>query len=401
MLYKLNVLAVIFFAAMFFASCKNETASDSLPENKSVMSPEVLPNSGFSIALRSEPAEIAAGQSAKLIFTIKNDKGETVKDLPKDKEKLIHLLIVSDDLELLYHEHPVPDADGNFVENFTFQSGGAYKFHVTYMPSNAEQIEKDFMVSVSGVPREFVELKPDETFEKTVEGIKVVMKPDAEIVSGKELMFNFSIFDANTGELASGMQKYLGESAHFVVISQDLKDFLHAHPMSMDNVKMEKMDNSSQMSNSTKIDSKLENMPENSMVSAHITFPKPAIYRIWAQFQRNGKVITVPFTVNVKQGEAEKRLEAVEIPKGAFKIVVSKDGFTPEEVTFQKGQPLKLAFFRADGENCADEIVFKDLNIKKTLNVGEVVLIDIPTTKAGTINFACGMNMYKGKIVIE
>ena len=110
---------------------------------------------------------------------------------------------------------------------------------------------------------------------------------------------------------------------------------------------------------------------------------------------------TVPFTFEVKQGEAEKRLEKVEIPKGAFKIVVSRDGFTPEEVTFKKDQPLKLAFFRADAENCGSEVVFKELNIKKDLPVGEVVLIDVPTNKARELNFVCGMNMYKGKIVIE
>ncbi|HEX9961713.1 MAG TPA: cupredoxin domain-containing protein, partial [Pyrinomonadaceae bacterium] len=59
------------------------------------------------------------------------------------------------------------------------------------------------------------------------------------------------------------------------------------------------------------------------------------------------------------------------------------------------------AFFRADAENCGDQIVFKDLNIKKNLPVGGVTVIDIPTEQEKTITFTCGMNMYKGRIVVE
>jgi len=31
----------------------------------------------------------------------------------------------------------------------------------------------------------------------------------------------------------------------------------------------------------------------------HALFPKPGVYRIWLQFQRNGQLSTIPFTVRV------------------------------------------------------------------------------------------------------
>ena len=34
-------------------------------------------------------------------------------------------------------------------------------------------------------------------------------------------------------------------------------------------------------------------------VSAHTNFPRPGLYKIWAQFRRSGRVITVPFVVRV------------------------------------------------------------------------------------------------------
>lgn len=37
-------------------------------------------------------------------------------------------------------------------------------------------------------------------------------------------------------------------------------------------------------------------------VSAHTTFPDAGLYKLWAQFQRGGRVITVPFVVRVAAG---------------------------------------------------------------------------------------------------
>lgn len=53
-----------------------------------------------------------------------------------------------------------------------------------------------------------------------------------------ELNLDFAAFDAATGKPATDLQNYLGELAHFVIISEDLVDFVHAHPMA----KGEKMD---------------------------------------------------------------------------------------------------------------------------------------------------------------
>lgn len=43
----------------------------------------------------------------------------------------------------------------------------------------------------------------------------------------------------------------------------------------------------------------------SSEVSAHTTFPRAGLYKVWAQFQRAGHVITVPFVVRTVQPEVE------------------------------------------------------------------------------------------------
>ncbi len=234
-----------------------------------------------------------------------------------------------------------------------------------------------------------------------IEGLRVIMKPDAEIQAGKELMLNFQIFDAASGKPASDLQNYLGELAHFVIISEDMKDFVHAHPMSKsEHMKSETSDHNADghTHSGEKTETKQASASE---VAAHTAFPRSGLYKIWAQFQRNNKVITVPFTVNVKEGEQKAEVKTAEVPAGAMKVTVSEAGFEPSSIPVKKGQPVKLAFYRADAKNCGSEVVFPKLNITKKLPVGETVLIEIMPQGAGEIAFACGMGMMKGKILVQ
>ncbi|MBK9439204.1 MAG: cupredoxin domain-containing protein [Chloracidobacterium sp.] len=261
-------------------------------------------------------------------------------------------------------------------------------------------------VKVSGTERAKVALVADTKLEKSVDGVKVTMKPSAKIEAGQELTLDFAVFDAKTGKPTTDLQNYLGELAHFVIISEDLVDFVHAHPMAkgekmdgmkMDGDKKEKDHNADGHSHGA--DSKDPNQPSAYEVSAHTAFPRPGLYKLWAQFQRGGKVISVPFVVNVPAGSA-KQVEAANVPAGATKITVSSKGYEPSSIPVVKGQPVKLAFYRADSENCGGEVVFAKQKIRKKLPVGETVLVEFTPTEVGEIAFACGMDMLSGKVIV-
>ena len=355
----------------------------------------------FTIEFKTAPTEAKSGEKTDLIFEVKNETGAIVKDLEIVHEKPMHLLIVSEDLDEFYHEHPEPQADGTFKVPFTFPNGGKYRLYTDFTPKESNQVVQNFSLTVGGNQRAARELKIDEKFEKTVENIRVVMKPDAELASQRELMLNFEVFDAQSGKPVTDLENYLGEKAHFVIISKDLQEFVHAHPMSKDNVKKEA--HSHEGNSSHDHSEKLAGAEANAIVSAHVSFPKASVYKLWAQFKRNGKVISVPFTFDVKLSREEKGIDTsnIKIPDGYFKILATKDGFIPNNITMKKDAPLKLAFYRADADNCATEVVFKDFNVTKKLPLNEVVLIDLPAGKSGELNFACGMNMFKGKLIVE
>jgi plastocyanin domain-containing protein len=84
-----------------------------------------------------------------------------------------------------------------------------------------------------------------------------------------------------------------------------------------------------------------------------------------------------------------------------IKLTISKRGYEPKSIEVKRGQPVKLAIFREDEENCGEEIVFPKLNIKKTLPVGEIVPVEFTPSESGEINFTCGMDMLRGKVVVS
>lgn len=408
---KTFIFIIIAFGGLFLYGCNSaaETKKENTNTNQAVSETKTETKAAkLKAEFKTNPVEVKAGEQTELSFTVKNDKGEIIKDLPIVHEKPMHLLVVSDDLAEYYHIHPDPQADGSYKVPFTFTNGGNFKLYADFTPKDSPQVVENFMLKVSGNERARVELKTDEKFEKTIDGLKFVMKPDADLVAGKELMLNFSVFDEKTNKPVTDLEKYLGEYAHFVIISQDLQKFVHAHPMSkeehsegshdMSKMNDKKVDESKPHTHDEKTDTKGVSPSE---VSAHTSFPQSGLFKVFAQFQRGGKVITVPFVVNVKAGADKAEVKEANVPAGATKITVSKNGYEPASVNAKKGEKLTLAFYRADAENCGGEVVFPKLKITKKLPVGETVLVEITPTESGELAFACGMDMLKGKVLVQ
>ncbi len=83
-------------------------------------------------------------------------------------------------------------------------------------------------------------------------------------------------------------------------------------------------------------------------------------------------------------------------------VVADGRGFTPNKITLPKADgTTKLTFTRTSNETCANEVVVPALNINVPLPLGKPVDIAIPTDKAQTFTFQCGMGMYKSSIVVQ
>ena len=77
--------------------------------------------------------------------------------------------------------------------------------------------------------------------------------------------------------------------------------------------------------------------------------------------------------------------------------VVVKGGYSPSTVVLKKGVPAKVNFDMQDHTACLSHVVFSSLGVNKDLTKQKITTVDIPTDKAGEIDFACGMDMFHGR----
>ncbi|MGA3472158.1 cupredoxin domain-containing protein [Lactiplantibacillus plantarum] len=78
-----------------------------------------------------------------------------------------------------------------------------------------------------------------------------------------------------------------------------------------------------------------------------------------------------------------------------------KGGYSPEQIVLKKGVPVVLNFTRKDASGCLDHVVFSDFGINQELPQNQVEAITIDTSKSGEYQWACGMDMFHGKLIIK
>lgn len=76
-------------------------------------------------------------------------------------------------------------------------------------------------------------------------------------------------------------------------------------------------------------------------------------------------------------------------------------GYSPEVVSIPVGKTTRINFTRVDSSDCLSEVVMPDFRIKRELPLNQKVTIEITPEKPGEYPYACGMNMYHGKIVAK
>lgn len=85
---------------------------------------------------------------------------------------------------------------------------------------------------------------------------------------------------------------------------------------------------------------------------------------------------------------------------GSVDIIV-EGGYSPNVISIPKGKTTKINFIRKDPSNCLEEVVLGDFKIRKYLPLNQKVTIELTPQQSGTFDYACGMNMYHGKIIVR
>ncbi len=244
----------------------------------------------YFIQFAANPAKVEAGKEAALSFTPRI-KGSESEPVPLDvvHEKKIHLIIVSSDLSYFEHIHPEYQADGSYLikvlpkeKNYTigkgndetkFESGGDYFLFADYQPAGGNHTVDNIALTIEGAPAP-VKKFTTQNLTASSGNYSVTLEPSGGRLVTNVLMHISGIVKKNGKELnANELENYLGEKAHVMMVGMDDKNFMHVHP----------------------------SVGALGRFDLHATFEKPGIYRLWFQFQAEGKVHTLDYTLNVAQ----------------------------------------------------------------------------------------------------
>jgi plastocyanin domain-containing protein len=81
--------------------------------------------------------------------------------------------------------------------------------------------------------------------------------------------------------------------------------------------------------------------------------------------------------------------------------VTVKGGYSPDVIVVKKDTPVRLNFYRDETSSCSEQVVFGDFGIARDLPAFKTTSIEFTPSKTGEFTFACGMNMLRGKLIVE
>jgi hypothetical protein len=249
----------------------------------------------YQLKIVSLPESPKAGEKVKLRFTIMEPQtGARVKRFVVNHEKLFHLFIVSQDLNDYQHIHPQLEEDGSFVVETVLPRTGLYKLHSDFFPigGTSQLLHRELVAAGYGHARQAKaappRLMPDATFTKTIDGMKINLEvgnpggSGSAPVDGIYIPLKYRLTDAQTGAPVRDLQPYLGAWGHTLILNADQSEYLHSHPTEMLPGGLEQA-----------------NMRGGPEVEFGAMFPEAGEYRIWTQFRRAEKIVTVSFTIRV------------------------------------------------------------------------------------------------------
>jgi len=222
------------------------------------------------------PKSLAPNQPINLVIDIQNATGKPVNKFDIFQEKIMHLIVVDDDLRSFSHIHPEYKENGRFEVTANFPESGNYTLFSDYKPAGNKEIVSLMNITIPGsvpLPKNLEKFTKTKTISDTKVNLNISEK---NIKAGQEVTLIFDLKD-NKNQPIKDLQSYLGEKGHLVIIKSSSpltsSDYIHAHALK----------------NTT--DGKIE---------FHTKFPKSGTYKMWMQFNRNGQIKTTDFWVNVE-----------------------------------------------------------------------------------------------------
>lgn len=256
------IYLIVVLAGYYIYDNLNGEQNQALSETMAASEEEQHGHDNSSRPEKSEVKPTIAYKDQLLSIDLRDLSGNPVTELVLNHEKLLHLIIVDEQLDRYYHLHPEYKGEGRF-ELATTLPEGSYKAFIDIKPADLDYIVEPLVLKVGEANNgDRVEpLKLDTELTKTINGHTITLNP-VTFETGKELTLDFDIPNVQ-------IEPYLGAMGHVVILDEAAEKYIHVHPHDNDTV-------------------------------FETEFDTPGIYKLWAEFKINGEVNVYPFVFEVK-----------------------------------------------------------------------------------------------------
>jgi hypothetical protein len=253
------------------------------------------------VTLTTQPEAPVPGEPYAIAYTLKDKNGSPVTPdkLSAVHEHLMHLIVVSQDLNHFAHIHPQDAGAGRYSVTDTLSTADRYLLFNEFVTSDGvTQIERhEVDAAGAALPGVRASLSPGAMVPQGADGLTVNVTPPPK--TRRRVASTYMLTVSRDGRPVTSLEPYLGAACHVVAISENTTQFAHTH------CDTPGMGGTSSMGNmgSIPMPMPMPTPPPNfgpNLQFTH-TFMQPGPYRVWAQFGYEGRVVTVAFDVMVEK----------------------------------------------------------------------------------------------------
>lgn len=222
--------------------------------------------------------------------------GKTIRSYDVDMTKLIHMIVVSDDMTDFQHVHPALDRNGHLTIALHTAEKGLYHIYIDGLPTGIGRTVFRFDVPVGSAARDAARKLHTAGNVQQAGPYTVTIDP-SRVPFGEIATVDVTIM--KNGRPANDLHPYLGVMAHGVFIGTKDLAYMHAHGMSQE---MLDMNSANDCGDSMMM--QMTPMPDNLLIANTFEFemlaPRAQNYNFWLQFIGGKTLYTVPFLVTTR-----------------------------------------------------------------------------------------------------
>jgi hypothetical protein len=275
-------LLLVCSAVALLAGC----SSSSRPSAPTIAAARTFELSGF------EPSRVARPGPTRLSFTIRQPSGQPLTEYRRGAgpHTGVHVIVVRRDLGVIIHRHPPIGPKGRVVDTVNLPSPGPYRMLVDAYPAAKGaprnfQLHHDLRVRGSYRPKPLPALEP----QVDVDGYRVTLHGPARIRPIEATTLTATIRDPSGKPVR--FKPWYGALAHAIFFRNGSLDYFHTHVCGPSTPGCRSVLGGATVTGRPSGPGKLH---------VGVLLPVAGEWRLFLQFQDRGRVVTAPFTLQVR-----------------------------------------------------------------------------------------------------